>query len=609
MKGIIYPLSLALSSLLASVDTTAQTTALTASKQKEVAEVVINGQQRESNWFRAESPHFVVYSDTKREHVYQLINKLERFDYLLRLYAKPDAPIEAEPKLTLYYQSSIKDLKKIDKEQPSYAVGLYNSCSQGVQAFASHMYYGTNHDVPLEKQPENEGLSYIFEAYARHFLYHQTDVRSPNWYIDGFAQYFANTRFSDSETVLGIPPQSIRDYLMYISGGNTYYSLDYKDILLDNDTKGHSVGGEAGVKLEFQARAWALTHYILSSNENIQHFRSYNQLVAAGTEQTKAFEQSFGFPIKKLSNYLWKYKRKSAEGLKLNLTAGAGQDIQFSSLPIAADKLALADAAIKACPTPEAGKALLQTISGEAKKYPNSDYAQTILSRAQINWGDAKSALPYLTSVAKGDNAEAFYLLGAAQLRLATEGQGDDKKEYVKSAQSNLLKATSLNPAYAEAHYAYFQAGLLAQEIPTDETLKAAIKARKLAPEVSSYLRAAALSHAYLKQIPETEATLDLMARNNRDPKMAEWAKSWQTKLSSGVAKSGLAAEMRTDIEPSPRFVEWTIASDSVMQAVQKAAEMAAIEGFLQEQQIQDQTRQGMSSDNQPNSFNGGQPR
>ncbi len=608
MKGIIYPLSIVISGLLVSVNTTAQTTALTSSKQKEVAEVVINGQQRESDWFRAESPHFIVYSDTKREHVNQLINKLERFDYLLRLYAKPDASIDAEPKLTLYYQSNIKDLKKIDKEQPSYAIGMYNSCTQGVQAFASHMYYGTNHDVPLEKQPENEGLSYIFEAYARHFLYHHTDIRSPNWYIDGFAQYFANTRFSDSETVLGIPPQSIRDYLMYISGGNTYYSLDYKDILLDNETKGHNIGGEAGVRLEFQARAWALTHYILSSNENIQHFRAYNQLVATGMEQTKAFEQSFGFPVKKLSNFLWKYKRKSAEGLKLNLTAGAGQDIQFSSLPISANKLALADAAIKACPTPAVGKSLLQDINTEAKKYPTSDYAQTILSRAQINWGDAKSTLPYLTSTAKGDNAEAFYLLGTAQLKLATLSQGDEKKEYLKTAQHNLLTARNQNPASAETQYAYFQAGLLAQEMPTEETLNAAIKARKLAPEVSSYLRAAALSHAYLKQIPETEATLDLMSRNSRDPKMAEWAKTWQTKLSSGVARSALAAEMRTEIEPTPRFVEWTIASDSVMQAVQKASEMSAIAGFLQEQQIQDQARQGMGDSNQPNSSTG-QPR
>ncbi len=587
MKGIFYSFVFTAISLLILNQAHAQATDPTASKQNDVSEIVVSGQQNPSDWFRAESQHFIVYSDTKQKHVSQLLNKLERFDYLLRLYATSNTSVKAEPKLTLYYQSNIKNLKKIDANLPPYAIGLYNSCEQGVQAFASHMYYGTNPDVPLEKQPENEGLSYIFEAYARHFLYHHTDIRNPNWYIDGFAQYFANTRFSDTETVLGIPPQSVRDYLLHISGGNAYYSLDYKDILLDNESKGHNVAGEAGVRLEFQARAWALTHYILSSSENIQHFDTYNKLVAAGIEQTKAFEQSFGFPVKKLSNHLWNYKRKSAEGLKLNLTAGSEQDIQFSSLPIAANKLVLADAAIKSCPTSVVGQTVLKNIMSEAKKYPTSDYAQTILSRAQINWGDAKSTLPYLTSIAKGDNAEAFYLMGSAQLRIANESEGEEQKNHLKSAQDNFLKASNLHPVSAESFYAYFQAGLRLHDTPTTETLNAAIEARKLAPEVSTYLRAAALSHAYLKQLPETDAELDLMARNNRDPKMAEWAKTWQAKLNTGVTRSILLAEMRTELQPDTRFVEWTIASDSVMQDVQKSAEMAAAADFITEQRIQ----------------------
>lgn len=609
MKGIIYPLSFVISSCIISAQVSAQTTTLTSSKQKEVAEVVINGQHNASNWFKAESTNFIVYSDTKREHVNQLLNKLERFDHLLRLIVKPDAPREPSPKLTLYYQSNIKDLKKIDKVQPSYAVGLYNSCEQGVQAFTSHMFYGTNPNIPLEKQPENEGLSYIFEGYARHFLYHHTDIRGPNWYIDGFAQYFANTRFSDTETVLGIPPQSIRDYLMYISGGNTYYSLNYKDILLDNESKGHNVAGEAGVRLEFQARAWALTHYILSSNENIQHFRNYNQLVAAGTEHTKAFEQTFGFPVKKLSTHLWKYKRKSAEGFKLNLTAGAGQDVQFTSLPISADKLALADAAIKACPSPEVGKSLLSDILDEAKKYPTSDYAQTILSRAQIHWGDAKSTLAYLNSAARGDNAEAFYLLGLAQLRAAGESLGDEQKTYLTSAQQNIKKAISLDANYAEAHFANYLIGLRLEELPSNDVLNAAINASKLTPEVSTYVRAAILSHAYLKQISETEAAIELLLKNRRDPVMSDWAKVWKEKLNAGVTRSQLLAEMRTELKPSPRFTEWTVASDDVMKDVQKSAEMAAIAGYLQEQQMQEMQR-GMNGTgtSTPNSFTG-QPR
>jgi hypothetical protein len=604
MKGNILKNALVILSVFAGSYAEAQTTTSTESKQKDVTEVIINGQQNASDWFRAESQHFIVYSDTKREHVSKLLNKLERFDYLLRVYANVDKPVDAEPKLTLYYQSHIKDLDEIDKNQPAYAIGLYNSCALGVQAFGTHMYYSANTNIPLEKQPENEGLSYIFEAYARHFLYRHTDVRDPTWYIDGFAQYFANTRFSDTETVVGIPPQSVRDYLMFISGGNSYYSLDYKDILLGNESKGHNVAGEAGVRLEFQAKSWALTHYILSSSENIQHFRNYNNLVAQSMEHTKAFEQAFGYKISKLSNHLWTYKRKSAEGLKLNFTAGSAQDIQFSSLPISANKLLLADAALKSCSNSTAGASRLQKISEEAKKNPYSDYAQLILSRAQIDLGNAQDSLTYLTSKAKGDNFDAFYLLGLAQLRLAEQSQGDARKSYLVSAQNNFLKARTLNPLSAEAFYAYFKSGVRAQDTPTEDVLTAAIQARQLAPEVNSYVRAAALSYAYLKRIPETERALDLIARNSRDPQMAEWAKTWQAKLNSGVTRNILLAEMRLELVPNPRFTEWTVGSDSVMRAVQKGAEMAAIADFLKDQQIQNQQMQNQQTPNQGN-YNG----
>lgn len=594
MTGRIAKYAFALTGLLVSGYLHAEATPPLSSK--DIAEVVIDGQQNASDWFRAESPHFIVYSDTKRAHVGELLNKLERFDHLLRIYTKGSTISENSPKLTLYYQSNIKDLDEIDKNQPSYAIGLYNSCELGVQAFSSHMYYRANADIALEKQPENEGLSYIFEAYARHFLYRHTDIREPIWYIDGFAQYFANTRFSDTETVLGIPPQSIRDYLMYISGGNTYYSLNYKDILLGNNTKGHNAAGVAGVQLEFQARSWALTHYILSSTENIQRFRNYNSLVAQSMEPTKAFERAFGYKVSKLSNHLWKYKRKSAEGLKLNLTAGSTNDITFNSLPKSADTLLLADAALKTCPSPKVGASLLQKINGEAKKHPHSDFAQTILSRAQIHWGNAQDALPYLSSKAKGDNFDAFYLLGLAQLRLAEQSQSDAQKTYLTDAQNNLLKARTLNPLAPEALHAYFKAGINSQDAPTEEVLNAAIQAMRLTPEVNTYMRAAALSFAYLKRIPETEQVLDLMARNSRDAQMSDWAKTWQTKLNAGVTRSVLLAEMRTELAPNPRFVEWTVGSDEVMQAVKKGAEMAAIQGFLTEQRIQDQQSSNMDS-------------
>lgn len=588
MTGRFTQYAFALIGLLASGYASAQTTP---ASTKDVTEVVIKGQQNASDWFRAESQHFIVYSDARQQDVSQLLDKLERFDYLLRLYTKADTTTLSTQKTTLYYMAKIRDLKQVDKDQPQYAIGLYNSCALGVQGFGSHMYYRVNSDRALEKQPENEGLAYIFEAYARHFLYRHTNLRTPTWYIDGFAQYFASTRFSDTETLIGIAPKSIGSYLAFMSNGHRR-SLDYTDILLQNDSKGQNYAGISGVQLEFQARSWVLTHYILSSNENIQYFRNYIALGLQGVEPTKAFEQAFGFKASKLNNVLWKYRLQTAKALKLNLTAGGAGDIQFSALPASANNLILADAALKTCPNPKVGESLLQKVRKEAQKFPNSDFAEFTLARAEIEWGNPQAAITFLSTQTKNKSFEVYYLLGLAHLKLAEQSQlegqqGEQQKAYWESAQANLLNALALNQQSAEASYAYFRAGVQAQAKPSNEILRAAIMAAQLQPEVSSYNRAAALSHAYLKQLSEVESTLSLMAANSRDPHMAEWAKTWQAKLNTGVTRAEILAEMRRELVPAASFKEWTIANYEVMQAVELAAGLQAAEGFILDQQQQ----------------------
>jgi len=588
MTGRFTQYALALVGLLASGYTSAQNAP---PSTKDVTEVVISGQQNASDWFRAESQHFIVFSDARQQDVSQLLDKLERFDYLLRLYTKADTTTASEQKTTLYYMAKIRDLNQIEKSQPQYAIGLYNSCALGVQGFGSHMYYRVNSDRALEKQPENEGLAYIFEAYARHFLYRYTNLRTPTWYIDGFAQYFASTRFSDTETLIGIAPKSIGSYLAFMSNGHRR-SLDYTDILLQNDSKGQNYAGVAGLQLEFQARSWVLTHYILSSNENIQYFRNFIALGLQGMEPTKAFEQAFGYKVSKLNNVLWKYRLQTAKALKLNLTAGGAGEIQFSALPASANNLILADAALKACPNAKVGESLLQKIRKEAQKFPNSDFAEFTLARAEIEWGNPQAAIAFLSTQTKQKSFEVFYLLGLAHLKLAEQSQtkeqkGEQQKVYFESAQANLLNALALNQQSAEASYAYFRAGVQAQAKPSNEILGAALIAAQLQPEVSSYSRAAALSHAYLKQLSEVELTLSLMAVNSRDPQMAEWAKTWQAKLNAGVTRAEILAEMRLELIPAASFKEWTIASAEVMQAVELAAGLQAAEGFILDQQQQ----------------------
>ncbi|MEO7580718.1 MAG: hypothetical protein ABIT83_24200, partial [Massilia sp.] len=76
--AIRFTMALAALYLDASVSASAQEGAAPAPS------VVVAGYKSPSKWFRAESQHFIVLSDTSNEEVTQLLNNLEKLDYLLR---------------------------------------------------------------------------------------------------------------------------------------------------------------------------------------------------------------------------------------------------------------------------------------------------------------------------------------------------------------------------------------------------------------------------------------------------------------------------------------------------------------------------------------------
>lgn len=603
MKATLSKLVGTLALVTAAADTRGEPTTRSPEDTRGVAEIVVSGQQNASSWFRAESTHFIVYSDTSRPNVSRLLDKLERLDYLLRLYGNTDK--KPGTKLTLYYFKNFDDLRQLSGSQPAYAIGLYNSCAEGVQGFNAHLMFRDNNPALLEKQRETEGLTYIFEAYARHFIYHNSDLRTPAWYIDGFAQYFASTRFSDTETVVGMAPQAIGDYLGSIHSTGRYDSLDYQDILQDNDSHGQNLGGKDGVRLEFQAKSWILTHYILSSSDNIKRFRQYVDLLMRGTERNKAFEQAFGFSVKQLSKVLWRYKWQSAEALKSNLNATDIGEISFNDLPSAANNLLLANAALKSCPDEKRSADLLQRIEKEAKKLPNSDYAQLTLSRAQILANRPGDAIAFLTAKTRDDktNYEAFYLLGRAQTRLAEASQGDAQQQYFTAAKASLLRACSLDAQAPEAFFAYFRAGLGAQNKPAEDVLGSAVIASKLAREVSSYAKYAALTYAYLGQTQSARDILDMLASNQREPQTADWAKAWGEKIAAGIGREQILTEMRAPALETSAFSEWTYANAEIMQAIALAANRANANNLIldQQQQAQQREQQGAPMNGKPN--------
>jgi hypothetical protein len=554
-----------------------------------------------SRWVRAESPHLVVYSDGREEDVALLLANLEKLDHLLRVYtgAAPPAGQQA-PKLTLYFHTRPSDLGKIDSSLPADAVGLYSSCPSGVHGFGVHMArIASPGDEQLEKVPLNDTLSYAFEAYARHFLYRHTDIRTPAWFMEGFAQYFSTVRFSGQQMVVGRMPGPIAQYLRFLDNGRKY-SLEYEDVLENRVAGARNYAGDAGVRLEFESKAWLLTHYALSSDDRRKRLSRYLAIVDRDAGSTSAFERAFDVKTPDIGKVMWRYGR-GVQVLRVATPSLPAVRTRLRSLPQAADELIVADAALRACPGQQAGEALLKDVTAAAARFPDDELARLTLSRAQIGWGDPEAALPLLTAVLRGDDAslDARHLLGLAHLRLAQRKEGVAGRDHLQAAREHLAHARALAPRSVEVALAAFEAEVAGGGEPSGAALQSVISASKAARDVDVLSRSAALALAYGGNADEADQVLGVLAQSARDKPMAEWAKQWQSHLETGVTRQAILAEMRRPVADSS-FKEWTIDKERVMEKVALNHGREAAESFIQEALKEAQRQRAASVNGRP---------
>ncbi len=443
------------------------------------------------------------------------------------------------------------------------------------------MYYRPESKQPLERQPENEGLSYAFEAYAKHFLSVNDSHRTPLWFIDGFAHYMATARFDDNQAVVGMAPEAYASFLQEVSNGLDYH-LNYKDILTGADRKkGYDGDDASALSNEFEARAWILTHWVESNPQNRGKFAAYLNATASGEAPVDAFQKSFGLTPARLDYTLWSYLHgHHVMAMKMPFTLPAAEPVTFETLPASAEKLLLWSSALKSCPTADYGQKLLGEIREEAPKYPESDLAQDTLARAEILFGDPAKALPYLTkhvADAPGD-FESQYLLGRAQLAQASTRQGDARAQTLAAAAQAFLKASGIDANSAAADYFYFRAQVAGEDTPDDGALQVAIHAWQLSPEVDDYAIGASLAYAHLGQKADALRVLHTVADDPHGRSRAALAKSWIDRLTAGASDADIVAALKADPAPESGLARWTLANHEVYQNLVRAMEDDAMQ-------------------------------
>jgi len=220
-----------------------------------------------AEWRRAVSNHFVIYSEASDEDLRTVAARLERFDGLLRRLTPVPAG-NAVSRLTVYMPRSVAAIEQLLGRRG--VGGFYSADSTGTFAVAPRLSISDDFEADVV----------LFHEYMHHFMLQHFSTAYPPWFIEGYAELFANARFErDGSIVIGsfadhrgmalrAPPPPLRD-------------------LLFRGTRAVDPG-------LYYANAWALTHYLLISDERTGQLNRYVGLVAAGRAPESAAEEAFG---------------------------------------------------------------------------------------------------------------------------------------------------------------------------------------------------------------------------------------------------------------------------------------------------------------------------
>lgn len=528
--------------------------------RRDPSTVVVKGVRDPSAWFRIESQHMIVYSDDDPDDVIELVNNLERLDYLLRLYLKPFMrEDETAPKPTLYFQGRVSWPPEIGENLHS-SVGMVSSCVSGTQAFV----YGVGKSWKLDnssllRAEDDYTLMNSLWLYAENFLYRHTRIRGPVWFMAGFAAYFGGVRFTDTQMAIGRDAGTSYDLLQTIDDGRAIKRLVFDQVLRFKLTSKPIAyqSPEYYERWEFLGRSFNLTHYMLSSEANRNKMVTYLEAVNGGSDSAKAFADIFGLSGRDLDVAMWRYRQASLNILRIDVPTLPKAAIDFTRLSRLEGEFVLDNAVLKTCPTPAHGRKLLERLRVTAASAPAVDFAQMTLSRAEIDWGDPRAAIGYLSRAAENDpyNAEVHYLEGLAYVKLA-ESAGSDRQDLLASARAGLMQAAVLAPDMPRISYALFHLDLMGKA-PTEKDVARAINVWRHGYDVPAFTRMAALAYAWLGDANDAYQAFNTLVRDARNPENAAWATTWLDRLEKGVTRDELLTAMRSE-NPTPlSFKSW----------------------------------------------------
>lgn len=456
-----------------------------------------------ADWRRAESQHFIVYSDGSERSLRDYTAKLERFHSLLRARFGGAGQNELR-KLPVYLVSDARALRIAQPGLPTGIAGYYTASENDIYAI---LVRGQDDDLLLHE-------------YTHHFMANIGQGTLPGWFSEGLAEYYATATVSEAGAAsFGLPGPGRQQTLQQ---GRW---LPMEQLLRARGS--FDIDSETGRGL-YYAQSWALTHWLLADPTRARALGVYLNAVNNGRDVTEAWQASFGMAPDALEPVLKTYLRGRMYYSQLNIPP-ITPEITVSSLTPAWDAVILPLINSRS-PRPEEvnGPALLETGRANAARFPNDPLALVALGRVERRWGDSAAAEVALTRALEIDPANVESLLLMADIveersDLATDEAEIDRQRAL--AQGFLSRALEADPRDYRVHAELARLRRGAEDYPTGDDLTLWARATRYAPQVMSIRGDAALAMIEGERYDEAEVLLIPIASDPHGGQSVQFAR------------------------------------------------------------------------------------
>lgn len=417
-----------------------------------------------ADWRRAESQHFVVYSDGSERSLRDYAARLERFHGLLK--ARFGGPAQDDTrKLPVYLVGDARALRIAMPHLPEGIDGYYTASENDIFAI---LIRGRDDDLLLHE-------------YTHHFMANVGQGRLPGWFSEGLAEYYATATVSAAgAATFGLPNAGRQRQLQQ----GRWLPMDQ----LLRAKGSFDIESETGRGM-YYAQSWALTHWLLADQTRARALGVYLNAVGAGEDPAEAWQATFGIAPDALEAQLKAYLRGRLYYSETDIPP-VTPEIAVSTLSPAWDAVILPLINTRS-PRPEEtdGPALLATSRANAARFPDDALALVALGRAERRWGESAAAEIALARALEIEPANVEGLLLMADILeersdlAADEAEIDRQRE---QAVALLRRALEADPRDYRIHADLARLRRGAGNYPSDDDLITWATAVRYAPQVMS---------------------------------------------------------------------------------------------------------------------------